>query len=141
MTSEPERSPHHAHEWRVFPAIVIVAIGVLFLLNNLGMRFTFPLPDNWWAWVILVAAIAPLSRAYQAYQARGKFDPEVAHSLLSGAAVVLVAVMFLADLDWGIWWPLFVILGGLFSLVRRPDCRRRHSVNGQRAEDATSPRN
>jgi hypothetical protein len=28
--------------------------------------------------------------------------------------------MFLLELDWGTWWPLFVILGGLFALAPHP---------------------
>lgn len=34
--------------------------------------------------------------------------------------------MFLFNLDWGVWWPLFVILGGVYTLVpwRRHRCYR-----------------
>jgi membrane protein implicated in regulation of membrane protease activity len=39
---------------------------------------------------------------------------------LVAGAIILVAVMFLLGLDWQVWWPLFVILGGLSTLVRKP---------------------
>lgn len=121
MPIEPSDKPtRHAGTWRIFPAAAIIAIGVLFLLNNLGVSLGLFTHGNWWAVIILVGAIGPLSRAYELYRARGRFDAEVGHSVLAGAAVALVATMFLLGLDWSVWWPLFVILGGLFSLVRRP---------------------
>lgn len=121
------------------PAVVIIAIGVFFLLNNLGMHFHFLLPDKWWAWLILLAAVAPLTRAWQAWQARGRFDREIAYDLLTASAIVLVAVLFLADLDWGIWWPLFVILGGLYVLADRPR-RQRRAVADDHGDDGTAAR-
>ena len=127
MSIEPaDPSPRH-FEWRIFPAVAIIAVGVLVLLNNLGVDFAFFDHGNWWALFVLFAAIAPLTRAYEVYHARGRLDAEAAYSLLAGTAVVLVAVLVLFGLDWGTWWPLFVILGGLFTLVRRPyrHCRSR----------------
>lgn len=110
-------------QWRIVPAGIIIGIGVLFLLNNLGYPLGFFFHGNWWAAFILLGAIPPFTRACELFRSRGSLDAEGAHSILSGTAVVLVAVMFLAGLDWMTWWPLFVILGGLFTLVRRP--RRR----------------
>lgn len=138
MTPEPDR-PTRTFEWRIFPAVAIIAIGVLFLLNNLGYRLDFLFHGNWWAWFILLAAIAPLTRAWEVYRARGRVDAEATYCLLSATAVVLVAVMFLAGLDWSVWWPLFVILGGLFTLVRRPYRRHRHDWDwrGDDHDDAT----
>lgn len=124
MTTEPSKPPSRHVEWRIFPAVIIVAVGVLFLLNNLGYRMDFLFHGNWWALFILLGAIAPLTRAWEVYRARGRLDAEAMYCLLSAVAVVLVAVMFLAGLDWTVWWPLFVILGGLFTLVRRPYPRR-----------------
>ena len=135
MTPEPAVPTPPGIRWRVFPAIVIVAVGALFLANNLGFQLDFLERHNWWAIIILVAAIAPLTRAWEIHRVRGGVDAEVAHCLLSAMAIVLVAVMFLAELDWGTWWPLFVILGGLYTLVpQRRGCGRR-SRYGSPAED------
>ena len=30
----------------------------------------------------------------------------------------MVALFFLLDLSWELWWPLFVIYGGLWMLVK-----------------------
>ena len=117
----------HRYEYRLFPALFVIAFGALFLLRNLGVGFDFFQFHNWWAWLILVAAVAPLSRAVESYRASGKFDGVVMHYLFVAGAVIVVAVLFLLDLDWGRWWPLFVILGGLAMLVRHEDCRRRDS--------------
>ena len=50
--------------------------------------------------------------------------------------------MFLFSLDWGVWWPLFVILGGLYTLV--PHRRRRGNggdwYRGHDSDDATIKR-
>ena len=117
-TQSNETTPRYGP--RIFPAVVVITIGVIFLARNLGVEIPFLDITNWWAWFILAAAVAPIYRAYETWRGRGRVDAEVIHSLLSGAAIALVAVMFLLGLDWKIWWPLFVILGGLFSLVRGP---------------------
>ncbi|MGH8184271.1 MAG: LiaF transmembrane domain-containing protein [Rhodanobacteraceae bacterium] len=128
MNTEPARPSPSALRWRVFPAVAIIAIGLLFLANNLGYNLVFLDHGNWWALIILLAAIAPLTRAWEVYRARGRVDAETAYFLLSAGAIVLVAVMFLANLDWAVWWPLFVILGGLYTLVPyRRHCRSRYA--------------
>ncbi len=132
MPTEPSRPDPPALRWRLFPALAIIAVGVLFLLGNLGYNIALLQYDNWWAVIILLAALAPLTRAWEIYRARGRADAEVAHSLLTAGAIVLVAVMFLANLDWGVWWPLFVILGGLYTLV---PYRRRYRDRYRRREN------
>ncbi|HJP98617.1 MAG TPA: hypothetical protein VJ862_08660 [Rhodanobacteraceae bacterium] len=129
MTTEPSNTQPRPLRWRIFPAVAIIAIGVLFLLNNLGYNLAFLDQGNWWAVLILLAALAPLTRAWEIHRARGRADAEVVHSILCGAAVALVGVMFLLELDWGTWWPLFVILGGLFALAPHR-ARDRHRYGG-----------
>ncbi|HEX7129622.1 MAG TPA: hypothetical protein VF217_06065 [Rhodanobacteraceae bacterium] len=113
-----ETRPTRRYEYRLFPALFVIALGVLFLLRNLGIGYDFFEFHNWWAWLILVAAVAPLARAIELYRAGGHVDGGVVHHLFVAAAVAVVAVLFLLDLDWGRWWPLFVILGGLSMLAR-----------------------
>lgn len=136
MTTDPANPPSARQtRWRVFPALAIIAIGVLFLLGNLGYDLAFLRFTHWWAWLILAVALIPLGRAWEHYRATGKFDGEVLHELLAALAVATVAAIFLLDLDWGVWWPLFVIIGGLFALVERPQRRR-----GERsAHDSRDP--
>ncbi len=125
MTTETTRPA--ARQWRIFPAVAIIAIGLLLLANNLGYDLAFLDRGNWWAVIILLAAFVPLGHAWERHRAVGKIDAEVLYSMLSAAAVVLVGVLFLFQLDWGTWWPLFVILGGLFTLFPQRHRRRRGS--------------
>lgn len=124
MGTEPPNPSSTSLCWRLFPAVAIIAIGALFLTSNLGYPVAWLNHGNGWAVIILLAAFAPLTHAWEVYHARRRIDAEVAYYLLSADAIVLVACMFLFDLDWGIWWPLFVILGGLYALVpHRRRCR------------------
>jgi hypothetical protein len=103
---------------RVVPALVVIGIGVFFLLGNFGFDFPFLYVQNWWAWLILIAAWSPLSHALRRYSRVGTVDNVVLHSLLSAAAIVMVALIFILGLSWARWWPIFVIYGGLSMLVR-----------------------
>ncbi len=105
---------------RVIPALLVIAVGVFFLLGNFGVDLGFLDFHNWWAWFILLAAIAPLSQALQRYRRVGTFDGVVLRSLLSATAIAMVALMFILELSWARWWPIFVIYGGLCMLTRGP---------------------
>ena len=102
---------------RVASGLVVILVGVLFLLRNFGIHLPFMALHNWWALFILLGAVPSLGLAAQRYQRTGQVDMIVLHSLLSAACVILVASFFLFDLDWEMWWPLFVIYGGLWVLV------------------------
>lgn len=117
---------------RVVPALVVIGIGVFFLLGNFGFDFPFLDVQNWWAWLILIAAVSPLSHALRRYRRVGTFDNAVLHSLLSAAAIVMVALIFILQLSWARWWPVFVIYGGLSMLVRE-------SWRGRSAADVDRP--
>lgn len=122
--SVEEARPHRHRRYHVMPALLVIAFGVFFLLGNLGINI--PLFDNanWWAWFILIGAAWPLFDAVEHYRETGAIDGEVLHSLLTAAAVVMVALMFLLQLSWQQWWPVFVIYGGLCMLVRGSRRRR-----------------
>jgi len=113
------------HGHRIIPALLVVALGLIFLCGNLGVQLPFLNWTNWWAWFILAGAAWPLSEAWGRYRATGTLDGAVAQPLLSALAIVIVAAIFILGLSWGTWWPLFVIYGGLCMLVRDPQHRRR----------------
>ncbi len=110
-------------EWRNrgggLMGLAVIAIGVLFLLHNLGLRLAFLEYRNWWAILILLGAIVPLTLAYRHYRVLRQVDANVAYYLTSAAAIITIGFIFLLHLRWDRWWPLFVIYGGLWMLVRR----------------------
>ena len=92
---------------------VMVLLGVLFLIGNYT---SFEL-QNWWALFILIPALGSLGSAWNAYRADGHLSQRVRSSLTWGMVVLAVALVFLLDLDWGIIWPVFLIIIGLGSLL------------------------
>jgi len=113
----PETKFSHRHWSGVGLGLAVMAVGVIFLLRNFGLSLPFLDLHNWWALFILIGAVPSLAFATQRFRASGRFDAAVRHALLSALAVIMVALFFLLELDWGKWWPLFVIYGGLWLLV------------------------
>jgi hypothetical protein len=95
-------------------AAALVLLAALFLLQNLGL---FQLTGNWWALFLLVPALFLAGTALTRYRAAGgRFT--AAGGALSGALFLgAVALMFLLDLDLGVWWPVFVILAAVAALL------------------------
>lgn len=98
--------------------LAIVVIGGLLLARNLGFELFFLNFHNWWAFFILLAAIGPLQQAVSFYRKEG-LGAAVANSLVSAAAIVFIALMFLLDMSFGTWWPVFVMIGGLYMMTSR----------------------
>lgn len=98
--------------------LAIVVIGAVLLARNLGFELFFLDYHNWWAFFILLAAIGPLRQAVNFYRKEG-LGIAVVNSLVSVAAIVFIALLFLLDLSFWTWWPLFVIIGGLYIMTSR----------------------
>ena len=98
--------------------LAIVVIGGLLLARNLGFELFFLDFHNWWAFFILLAAIGPLQQAFSFYRKEG-LGAAVANSLVSAGAIVFIALMFLLDMSFGTWWPIFVVIGGFYMMTSR----------------------
>lgn len=98
--------------------LAVVVIGGLLLARNLGFELFFLNFHNWWAFFILLAAIGPLQQAFSFYRKEG-LGAAVANSLVSAGAIVIIALMFLLDMSFGTWWPIFVMIGGLYMMTSR----------------------
>jgi hypothetical protein len=94
-------------------AVVLILLGLLFLAQQIG-DFSF---ENWWALFILIPTLSAFGAAARIWQGRGRFTFAVWSTFYGGLFPLLVAVMFLFNLDWGDYWPLFIILGGFGMFV------------------------
>lgn len=90
-------------------AIVLILVGILFLFQQFS-DFSF---ENWWALFILIPTVSSFTTAINIWQRNGYFSFAVWSTFFGGLFPLLVAVMFLFNLDWGVYWPLFVILPGI----------------------------
>ncbi len=93
--------------------VVLIAIGVIFLVSNVT---DFHL-ENWWALFILIPAVSSFGNAFASYQRHGRITRAARGSLTGGLILSLIASAFLFSLDWGLIWPLFLIVGGLSALL------------------------
>ena len=89
--------------------MILIGLGLIFLLNNT----TGYAIHNWWALFILIPAIGSFSKAADAIRSAGEFDRAAWSALAGGVILTLVASAFLFNLDWGLIWPVFLIIGGL----------------------------
>lgn len=95
--------------------LVVIAIGGFFLLKNFGIvDWDF----NWWAFFLLIPAGGILLNVWQEYQRNGEnLTRDLRNKLVVGAGILLIAFMLLIGLDWELYWPMFLILGGVALLL------------------------
>ena len=93
--------------------LILIILGVVFLAQNLTGTFVF---HNWWALFILLPGLAALANAWRRYQTDGRLTREARSSLFGGVFLVILAAVFIFDLNWGAIWPVFLILFGISLL-------------------------
>lgn len=98
---------------RIFFGLILILAGFLLLLQ----RFTNFEFRNWWALFLLIPAFGALSTGWLIYQNTGRINESVRGSLNGSLLLLTIAAMFLANLDWAIWWPLVVIVPGILLLL------------------------
>lgn len=97
--------------------IALIVIGGLFLLDTLNI---VPIHFyNWWAIFIMVPGINFLITAFQRYQQDREFSEPVHRAGFRGALLILVALTFFLNFDWGIMFSIFLIGAGLYLLLLR----------------------
>ena len=109
-------------------AIVLILLGILFLLQQFS-DFGF---ENWWALFILIPVLSAFASAFGLWRRAGRFTFAVWSALYGGLFPLLVALLFLFDLDWGVYWPLFLVLGGFGMLVGGLPFRRSKEAQAPR---------
>ena len=94
--------------------VVLIIVGVVFLLRQVS---GFEL-NNWWALFILIPAVGSFGSAWRAYQNAGrKFTSTVRGSLIGGLMMMLIAAIFLFNLNWALFFPAILILSGIGLLA------------------------
>lgn len=95
------------------PGVILVFVGAVLLLRNF-LDFEF---ENWWAFFILIPALANFVGAYELYRETGEFGKGVRARLVWGLIPTLIAFGFFFGVDWGLVWPAMLIIGGLGLLL------------------------
>lgn len=101
----------------VIGGVVLLLIGTYFLLQTMGVLRGINFPGNWWAFFILIPAIASGSQALQAYNRSGEVTEQVRNQGIFALIMFVVAGVFLFNLNWGNIWPIFLIIGGVAVLL------------------------
>jgi hypothetical protein len=97
----------------VMGALILIGLGVIFLLQQMG-RFDL---RNWWALFILIPAFGAFGSALRIYRSTGRLNYAVWSTFYGGLFPLVVALIFLFNLDWAVWWPVFIILPGFGMLT------------------------
>jgi hypothetical protein len=105
----------HGRQMRVYPWLggaILILLGVVFLLQNLGIPFL----ENWWALFILIPAFWFFSGTWSSYQHNGRLTRGAGFSLAWGVLLTILSLVFLFNLDLGLYWPLLLIAAGVILL-------------------------
>lgn len=111
------RRRHHRDGWGGAPvgAIILLVLGVVLLAQNFGLR----LPENWWAFFLLIPAAGSFVAAIRHYREAGdSVNGDVIGSLIATAIFVALWAAFFFGFDWGLLWPIVLIAAGLGLLAR-----------------------
>ena len=103
--------------YRITLGVVVILVGLLFLAREHGYNLDFLSIRNWWALFILIPAVAMTARVVSRVRRIGRFDADAAGTTVGALATGLVATLFLLDLNFGKWWPVFMVLGGVAILL------------------------
>ena len=107
---------------RIFFGVLIIAIGVLFLVNSTGIADLNRLLDWWPSLIILYGAWRLIANRF-----RHLFWPMLLIAI--GAFLQLGQLGF--NIDWGKYWPVALIAVGILILavgIHKRKRRRRHST-------------
>ena len=105
------------HGWGGLPigGVIIIAVGVVFLLGNFG----FHLPPHWWAVLLLIPAAGLLVTAIRFYRVDGNFTGRAMGPTIGGGILLAMALAIFFGLNWGLFWPIVLIVVGLAIVARR----------------------
>jgi hypothetical protein len=106
----PEHRHHGPTPW--LGGTILIVLGLIFLLRNLGIVDI----ARWWALVFLIPAVVFFNEAWRQRQQAGAFTGRATGSIVAGIIFVGLTAAFLFGLDWGVYWPVILILVGVAAL-------------------------
>ncbi len=110
---EARRQMFAGHHYGWFGGAILILLGVIFLLQNLG----FQVLTNWWALFILFPAYWSYVAAWNSYHSNGRMTQGSASSLTVGVLLTVLTLIFLLNLAFGAVWPILLIAGGCLLLA------------------------
>ncbi|MCB9421236.1 MAG: hypothetical protein H6667_15650 [Ardenticatenaceae bacterium] len=102
--------------WSDLGGATLLFIGLTFIVANLLGAGRL---ENWWGLFILLPGLLFVGLGWQAQlqQAQlagnGRFPFIARFSMGVGLVVLMVAILFLLNLNWGTWWPLMIVMPGV----------------------------
>ena len=105
------------HSWGGLPVggIIIIIVGLVFLLGNFG----FHLPPHWWAVLLLIPAVGLLVTAIRFYRVDNTMGGRVMGPAIGGVVLLAMALALFFGLNWGLFWPIVLIVVGAGIIARR----------------------
>lgn len=108
-----ENKPKKTGSDSLWLGVVLIVLGAIFFAQQFG---NFKL-HNWWAIFILIPAFSAFAAGIRMWQKDRRFHFGVWSTFYGGVFPLMVALMFLFDLDWGLYWPVFVIVPGIGTMI------------------------
>jgi cation transport ATPase len=109
---EARRQRYGSYPSGWFGGAILILIGIIFLLQNLGYQVWL----NWWALFLLIPALWFFVAAWNLYQSNRRLTRGAITSLAVGILITLMAIIFLLNLAFGMYWPVLLIVGGLILI-------------------------
>ena len=114
---KPHRQRRRWGNQRWIWGLLLIVVGVLVLLQNYGV-ITLVSIHNWWALLFLIPMVGSWSTAAGMYLANGrKYNQTIGRMIWGGILPLMLAIMFLFNLNWYKLWPIFVIYFGLSAVL------------------------
>ena len=111
VENAPKGEPKGLSNWSGL-SLVVLGVG-LFVLNSFKGSL-----ENWWALFILLPAIGLFYGGREiSRRADGRLPFLARFNFAIGTIVLVVAMMFLLNLSWSVWWPLMLMTPGLSMFI------------------------
>lgn len=112
MQQDSQETQSWGSTQRFTPAVILIAVGAIFLLDNLHILPVHDVTDYWPVALMIVGA-------FKLADARTQKGQTVGGVLLVGGGIVLAANLGLIPVNADDLWPLALIAVGVFMLVNR----------------------